>query len=119
MTFTEAVRAGLEKYAVFHGRSSRSEFWYWVLFVVLLSVATSIVDAIIGATILGPLVSLALLLPGLAVSVRRLHDIGKSGWWVLVGFIPVLGLIYLIYLYVQPSDGPNDHGLAPAPAVAA
>ena len=114
MTFTEAVRSGLTKYAVFNGRAGRSEFWYFVLFIVLVDVAASILDSVIGIQIFGPLASLALLLPNIGVTVRRLHDVGKSWKWLLLIFVPILGWAYLIYLYVRPSDGPNKYDVTAA-----
>ena len=111
MTFSEAISSGLSNYANFSGRAGRSEYWYWVLFQVLVAIAANILDAVATMGILGVLTGLGLLLPGLAVSVRRLHDIGKSGWNILWGLIPLLGAIYLIYLYVQPSQqGVNEYG---------
>jgi uncharacterized membrane protein YhaH (DUF805 family) len=114
MTFTEAVRSGLTKYAVFNGRAGRSEFWYFVLFGALVGLVANILDNVVGMMLFSPLANLALLLPNLGVSVRRLHDIGKSWKWILLAFIPVLGWIYLIYLYIQPSSGPNEFDAATA-----
>jgi uncharacterized membrane protein YhaH (DUF805 family) len=116
MTFTDAVRYGLKNYAVFAGRAGRSTFWYWVVFTVIMAVIAGIIDNGLNATIAGPLVNLGLLLPNVGMSVRRLHDIGKSWKWILLALIPVLGWIYLIYLYVQPSEGPNEFGTGPATA---
>ena len=118
MSFSDAVRSGFNNYANFAGRALRSEFWYWVLFGIGVSIVANIVDGILGtgstmgATgIVGSLAGLALLVPNIAVGIRRLHDIDKSGWWILVGLIPVLGWIYLIYLYVQPgTSGANRFG---------
>ena len=119
MTFTEAISSGLSNYANFSGRASRPEYWYWVLFQFVVAIAASIVDAVATMGILGILTGLGLLLPGLAVSVRRLHDIGKSGWNILWGLIPLLGAIYLIYLYVQPSaPGANEYGASPGGTLA-
>ncbi|MQA00449.1 MAG: DUF805 domain-containing protein [Dehalococcoidia bacterium] len=121
MTFQEAVRSGFDNYANFAGRAGRPAFWYWVLFAFLVGLVASLVDEMFGGSnVIDGLVSLALLLPGLAVSVRRLHDIGKSGWNILWGLIPVLGWIYLIYLYIQPSEpGANAYGSTPVGAPAA
>ncbi|RJQ11838.1 MAG: DUF805 domain-containing protein [Dehalococcoidia bacterium] len=105
MTFTEAVKSGFQNYAVFTGRTGRSTFWYWVLFGLIVSLIVNAVDGVLGVRMLAPLVSLGLLLPNLGMSVRRLHDIGKSWKWILLILIPVLGWIYLIYLYVQPGEG--------------
>jgi uncharacterized membrane protein YhaH (DUF805 family) len=120
MNFTEAVQAVLQKYAVFSGRSRRSEYWYWVLFTFLASIVLSIIDSALfnysfGSN--GPLeivFSLATLIPSLAVGIRRLHDINKSGWWTLIAFT-IVGIIPLIYWYCQPgTHGKNSYG-DPAP----
>lgn len=114
MTFTEAVKSGFTNYAVFKGRTPRRAFWYWVLFTAVVGVVAGILDSAVGtARALQGLADLALLLPNLAIGVRRLHDVGKSWKWILLILIPVLGWIYLIYLYIQPSVGPNEYG-APA-----
>ena len=96
-----------------------------MLFGFIVGIVAAIIDAIIGfgGGYGGPvqaITSLALLVPNIAMSIRRLHDISKSGWYILIGLIPVLGWIYLIYLYIQPSHGPNQYGAAPlsAPATA-
>jgi uncharacterized membrane protein YhaH (DUF805 family) len=120
MNFTEAVQAVLQKYAVFSGRSRRSEYWYWVLFTFLASIVLSIIDSALFNYSLGsngPLeivFSLATLIPSLAVGIRRLHDINKSGWWTLIAFT-IVGIIPLIYWYCQPgTHGKNSYG-DPAP----
>jgi uncharacterized membrane protein YhaH (DUF805 family) len=120
MNFTDAVTAVFKKYAVFNGRSLRSEYWFWVLFTLIVSIVLSILDSIIfgsKASSNGPLevvFSLGTLIPSIAVSVRRLHDVNKSGWWILIAFT-IVGIIPLIYWYCQPGTaGKNDFG-APAP----
>lgn len=113
MDFVESVKSCFSRYAGFSGRASRSEYWWWTLFVVLATLATAFVSDVLSG-----LVSLATLVPFLAVAARRLHDIGKSGWWQLVGFIPLLGWIVMIYWAVQPSEGPNAYGNGPATSAA-
>ncbi len=119
MDFTTAVRTCLSKYADFSGRARRSEYWYFVLFNLVVGIVASILDNILGTDmdtgsgVIGGLASLALLLPGLAVGVRRLHDISRSGWWILVGLIPLVGWIILIVWFVQDSHGDNEHGPSP------
>ncbi len=93
-------------YVDFQGVADRKSFWMFVLINFLISLGLAIVLAIAHLRYLHGLYTLAVLLPGLGLAVRRLHDIGKSGWWVLIGFVPILGWIYLIYLYCQPSTTP-------------
>jgi uncharacterized membrane protein YhaH (DUF805 family) len=118
--FTEAISDGFSKYATFSGRSSRAAYWWWFLFVVIVDVIAYAISAAIKAPILYYLVALAFLVPNLAIGVRRLHDTGRSGWWILIGLIPFVGWIVLLVFYLMPSEGPNQYGQAPdtAPAVA-
>ena len=101
-------KAYIENYANFSGKTNRADFWWAVLGVFLLSMVVSIVGGMIfgnqnGTNILSSIWSLVTLIPGLALEVRRLHDIGKSGWWILIGLIPIVGFILLIVWYCQPS----------------
>lgn len=127
MSFTDAIRTCLSKYVDFSGRAARSEYWWWVLFVVLGSFVFGFIDgAIFGAapdgrpiSILGGLWSLALLLPSIAVGVRRLHDRDMVGWWLLLAFIPIVGSLILIFFFVQRgTDGTNRFGPDPLAGVA-
>ena len=119
MSFTEAVKSGFDNYVNFNGRARRSAYWYWTLFSVLASIVANIIDAVVGsAPIFSLLVGLGLLLPGLAVSVRRLHDTDRSGWWILIGLIPIIGWIVLIVFYVQDSD-PTENRFGPPPKAVA
>ena len=104
MTFGESIKTCFSKYADFTGRASRSEYWWWFLFVVLVSAATGTISDKLAAVF-----SLAVLLPGIAVSVRRLHDIDKSGWFLLLNFIPVIGWVILLYWAVQEGREPNRY----------
>ncbi len=119
MTFQQAVQSGLQNYANFKDRSCRSEYWWWFLFAIIVGVVGAVIDAIIGIQIVSFIAGLALLLPGLAVGVRRLHDIGKSGWFILLGIIPIInfiGVFVLIYFFVQPTQPvPNEWGTGPLP----
>ena len=104
MNFGQAISVCLSKYATFTGRASRPEFWWFFLFQILISIAASMLGDVIAG-----LVSLGLLLPALAVGTRRLHDIGKSGWWQLI-MLTVIGLLVLIYWWVQPAvEGGKDY----------
>ncbi len=107
MTFQESIKTCFNKYADFNGRATRSEFWWFVLFLVLVSLGLSVISAILSA-----LFSLAILLPSITVSTRRLHDTGRSGWWQLIGFVPIIGWIVLIVFMAQ--EGKNTMPAAPA-----
>jgi uncharacterized membrane protein YhaH (DUF805 family) len=90
----------LKKYVTFSGRARRTEYWMFLLFSVIASIVLSVVDGVIGtAPVLGALYSLGVLLPSLAVSVRRLHDTDRSGWWLLLGLIPLVGPIALLVFF--------------------
>ena len=110
----------LNKYAVFSGRARRREYWMFVLFNVIIALVLTIIEGIADAgsegsrSTLATLYGLAVLLPGLAVSVRRLHDTGRSGWWLLIGLIPIIGTIVLLIFMIQ--DGrPTDNQYGPNP----
>lgn len=113
----------LKKYATFSGRARRKEYWMFVLFNIIFSIMATVLDSVIGTRdpdtgygIINGLYSLAVLLPGLAVSARRLHDIGKSGWWLLIVLIPIIGAIWLLVLMVTDSQ-PGDNEYGPNPKV--
>ena len=110
MDFQQAVKTCLKKYVEFGGRAGRPEYWWFILAVFVLQLVVSFVLGDIVAL----LVNLGLLLPQLAAGTRRLHDMGKSGWFQLLWFIPVLGWAVMIYFLVQPSAGPNEYGEGPA-----
>ena len=107
--------AVLKKYAVFSGRARRKEFWMYILFYFIIAVVLGIIDGVIGTGgILGGLYGLALLVPTLAVSVRRLHDTNRSGWFILIGLIPLIGWIILLVFYCMDSQaGDNQYGPYP------
>ena len=107
MNFGEAIKFGFSNYANFQGRSQRSGFWWWFLFQALVTAAFNILsggDSSNFFGILGGLASLGLVLPSLAYSVRRLHDINKSGWFILFALIPLVGWIFLLVWYVKDSE---------------
>lgn len=107
----------LKKYVEFSGRARRKELWMFVLFNAIISVVLSLADRALGIALLGTLYSLAVLLPSVAVAIRRLHDTGRTGWWLLIGFIPIIGWIVLIIFYAQDSQpGPNQYGPNPKAA---
>jgi uncharacterized membrane protein YhaH (DUF805 family) len=114
MGLHEAVASALGKYATFAGRARRSEYWWFYLAVVLVYTVAAIVDTVGGVPIMTPIVFLAALIPSLAVSVRRLHDVGQSGWWLLLGVVPLVGAIVLLVFACQDSQpGPNRWGPSP------
>ena len=113
--------AVLKKYAVFSGRARRKEYWMFVLFNIIFSFALGLMDTIIGTYdpqlmygVLSGLYSLAVLIPSIAVSVRRLHDTGRTGWWVFIALIPLIGPIWLLILMLLDSKpGENKYGPNP------
>jgi uncharacterized membrane protein YhaH (DUF805 family) len=118
MTFFEAISSGFRNYVGFSGRASRSEFWYWILFTVLVSIVTSIIDLeVLSSSSISPfssIWSLVTFLPSLAMGVRRLHDTDRSGWWWLLSFIPLIGIIVLIVFWCSAGTrGPNRFGPDP------
>lgn len=135
MGFGEAIRSGFRKYVDFSGRASRSEYWWWVVFYLLVVVVAAVLDGLLfpGSAgvqgtrtpdsagfrsyggILAAISSLALLLPSLAVLVRRLHDTDRSGWWFLISLIPLIGgIVLLFFLASKGTLGPNRFGPPPA-----
>ncbi|MYZ40788.1 MULTISPECIES: DUF805 domain-containing protein [unclassified Streptomyces] len=105
----------LKNYAGFSGRARRTEFWMFVLFNILAEIVVAIIDSVIGLnSILIGLYVLAVLIPGIAVSVRRLHDTDKSGWFLLFGFIPLVGgIILIVFCATAGTAGPNKYGYDP------
>jgi len=107
----------LKKYAVFDGRARRKEYWYFVLFNFLISLVLGFIDGLLGLTtegsglgLLGGLYSLAVFIPGIAVGIRRLHDTGRSGWWLLIALVPFVGVIVLVIFLASGSEpGPNKY----------
>ncbi|MEZ0308806.1 MAG: DUF805 domain-containing protein [Ramlibacter sp.] len=102
----KAVKTCFNKYADFNGRAARPEFWWFVLFWVIVLAITGLVSKYFYG-----IAVLAMLIPGLAVGSRRLHDTGKSGWFQLIGLIPFIGTLVMIYLMAQPGEpGANQYG---------
>ena len=115
------------RYADFKGRATRSDYWYFILFSVIISIVLTLIDTyavnpLLGMTpeeaaqggILSIIFTLAILLPQIGVGVRRLHDIGKSGWWYLIILIPILGVLVLLFFFVTDSQaGENEYGANP------
>lgn len=122
MSFQEAVQTVFSKYATFEGRARRSEYWYFMLLVCCVNIVIRILAAIVGdgnflATVLAgvsTVFSLGVLVPQIAVAVRRLHDIGKSGWFYLIGLIPFIGwILMLVWFCTDSQPGDNQYGPNP------
>ncbi len=120
MGFGQAITTCFRKYAVFSSRASRSEYWFFALFEVLLMIATGVADAFAIGNPSGPfsgIASLIILLPALAVTVRRLHDTDRSGWWILIPLVPIIGSIVLIVMLCRRgTEGANRFGMGPVGA---
>lgn len=111
----------LKKYVVFRGRARRREYWYFFLFNIVISIALGFIDGVTGMLdpttgigTLGGIYSLAVFLPSIAVAVRRLHDIGRTGWWLLIILIPILGaLTLLVFSLFDSQEDDNEYGENP------
>jgi uncharacterized membrane protein YhaH (DUF805 family) len=111
----------LKKYAVFDGRARRQEYWMFILFNIIITAVLALIDSLIGTVIrqagfglLQGLYDLAVLIPSIAVTVRRLHDTGRTGWWILIGLIPVIGgIVLLIFMLLDSEPGENQYGPNP------
>jgi uncharacterized membrane protein YhaH (DUF805 family) len=110
----------LKKYAVFDGRARRKEYWMFSLFNIIIALILGLGELSAGSdqNVLVALYALAVLLPGLAVGVRRLHDTGRSGWWLFIAFVPIIGAIVLLVFMVQDSQ-PGENQYGPNPKAAA
>jgi uncharacterized membrane protein YhaH (DUF805 family) len=118
MSFVDAIKTVLSKYVTFSGRARRSEYWFWLLAIVIANFVASFIDRGLGTEpgkvgIISGLLVLATFLPNLAVTVRRLHDTSRTGWWVLIGLVPIVGVIVLIVFAAQDSHGDNAYGPSP------
>ena len=120
MDFMTAVRTCFQKYATISGRAPRSEYWWFTLFIFIASFVLGIIDRLIfgmgpgSVGILGLIFSLGTLLPSICVGGRRLHDVGRSAWWMLLIFIPIVGWLVLLWWAIQPgTPGTNDFGPNP------
>ena len=113
--FISAIKKGFRGYVVWNARSTRSEYWLWTLFVIIVSVAAQVVDSLLFSTAtasglrpVGVIVSLARFLPGLSVWIRRLHDTDRSGWWAWIILIPIVGwIVSLVFVLLPSKMGPT------------
>ena len=114
MGFGDAINTVFGKYATFSGRAVRSEYWFWVLFTVIVLIVLNLIQFTVsetGGSVLQLLFELATIIPSIAVACRRLHDTDRSGWWQLLAFIPIVGFIILLVWYCQPgTQGANRFG---------
>lgn len=117
MNFQDAVRTCLNKYATFSGRARRPEYWWFALFTWLATLVAGLLDQMLlgpDMGIFGFIVGVGLFLPILAAGARRLHDSDRTAWWLLIGLIPIIGFLVLIFFFVQPStQGENRFGPEP------
>ena len=121
VSFAQAVKLGFKSYFTFSGRATRAEYWWWLFFTVLAGIVLAVVDTLTGTMgmfgdsgLLGFLFELATLVPSFALGARRLHDINRTGWWLLLVFIPMIGWIVLIVWSIERGDaGPNKYGPDP------
>jgi uncharacterized membrane protein YhaH (DUF805 family) len=114
MGFGQAISAGFSNYVNFRDRASRSEYWYWILFIVLADIVAGIIDATLDIHFVTGVFGLVTIIPNIAVAIRRLHDLDRTGWWILIGFIPLVGwIILLIWYCTRGTVGPNRFGPDP------
>lgn len=108
----------LKKYAVFDGRARRTEYWMFVLFNIIISFVLGFVEGLVGGPgVIGMIYGLAVLIPGIAVSVRRLHDTSRSGWWLLISLVPLVGaIVLLVFMASDSTPGDNQFGSNPKTA---
>ena len=112
MSFTEAIKTCFKKYADFSGRARRSEYWFWALFTGIVGAVAAVIEGS-DSTVLSAIVSLAFFIPNLAVGVRRMHDVGKSGWFYLWILLPLVGGIILLIQFCKDSTDANQWGPNP------
>ncbi|WP_101759017.1 DUF805 domain-containing protein [Oceanicoccus sp. KOV_DT_Chl] len=110
----------LKKYAQFSGRARRKEYWNFVLFNLIFSIVLTFIDGLTGSLspetglgLLSGLYALAVLIPSIAVGIRRLHDTGRSGWWILIALVPLIGALILLVFMLLDSEADNEYGASP------
>ena len=113
MNFVEAIKSGFNKYVTFSGRAARSEYWYWTLFAIIADIVAAIINAFVALGFVGLVVSLAFLLPSIAVAIRRLHDLDRTGWWLLLAFTGIGAIVLLVWDCMKGTTGSNCFGADP------
>ncbi len=113
MDFTSAIKSGFSNYANFSGRASRSEYWYFTLFSVIVNIGASLIDQILGIYIVAGLAGIALIVPGLSIAWRRLHDLDKSGAWWFIWFTCFGIIVLFVWFVTKGTAGPNRFGPDP------
>jgi uncharacterized membrane protein YhaH (DUF805 family) len=117
MNFTQAIASGFKNYVGFSGRACRSEYWYWVLAMFILGIVTTVIDIFVFSEgVFRPITSimqLAVFLPSLAVAIRRLHDLDRTGWWFLIIFTVIGAILLLVWFCMKGTTGPNRFGADP------
>jgi uncharacterized membrane protein YhaH (DUF805 family) len=113
MNFVDAIKSGFNNYVGFSSRAARSEYWFWTLFVIVASFVAGIIDGLLGLGYIGVIVSLALFLPGIAVSIRRLHDLDRTGWWLLIALTGIGLIVLIVWDCMKGTTGPNRFGPDP------
>jgi uncharacterized membrane protein YhaH (DUF805 family) len=121
MNFVQAIKSGFSHYVTFSGRACRSEYWFWVLFSVIAALVTKAIDAAIfgynpGTSPLNGIFELATFLPSLAVSARRLHDIDRTAWWLLIALTGIGAILLVVWYCFKGTPGPNRFGPDPLPS---
>ncbi|MGA2940901.1 MAG: DUF805 domain-containing protein [Xanthobacteraceae bacterium] len=122
MSFVDAIKSGFSKYVTFSGRAYRSEYWYWVLFVVIASLVALTLDSAIlgyspsGASPITGIFDLVTFLPSLALAARRLHDMDRTAWWLLITFTGIGSILLIIWFCFRGTQGPNRFGPDLTPA---
>lgn len=117
MTFPEAIQSGLKNYAKFEGRATRSEYWWFALFYWLVMIVPMLISALFRSEIISGILGLVmivavlgLVIPSLALAFRRLHDTGRSAWWLLIALLPFGGIVLLVFYCLEGTPGPNKYG---------
>ncbi len=114
MDFMTAVKFCFSNYFTIQGRAQRSQYWWYALFTFIIAIIASVIDAALGVPIFYLIFVLATLAPSICVAIRRMHDKDKSGWWLLIGLVPIIGALYLLYLFVtRGTEGENRFGPDP------